>query len=183
MRPIPSRLPLALLLAAAGGSCTHATARLDVDPPAAGGEIRVRVRPGGSYLRVEDDTVGVLRLLNCPAPPGDVAGRTTVGAGRTVAFNATGDSLIIPAGGASAGTAVEIVRRAGRPYRWVAAAAGTGPTPAALTVNLGGCARTGTLTVVRWTGSPLWDDVGGTVAGSSITVQLPHLSIYALAGG
>ena len=174
MFPLPTRLALGMLF---GASLLASSAGLPRDA----GEIRVRVRPGGHYLRTEGG-VGVLRLLECTPPGQDVGGETRMARGQpAVARNGLGDVLEIPADAAPPNTPVQIIRHAGRPYRWVSANAGGPVRSAALTIDLAGCAAAPAMTIVRFTGGE-WEDVGGQLQGTAITAQLPHLSIYAVAG-
>ena len=53
---------------------------------------------------------------------------------------------------------------------------------AILTIDLTGCEDPTGASVVLWGGGDNWTDMGGTVSGSTITVELPHFSIYAVAG-
>lgn len=153
-------------------------------PPPAPGEIRVRARPGGSYARMEGDSIAVLRLLRCPPGARDERGRAAVAdPGRpTVARNAVGDWLEIPAGAGPAGMSVEISRRPGAAFRSVEATADAAVSRAVLTIDASGCEGAPGITVVLWQGGNDWADVGGTMNGTAVTAELPHLSIYALAG-
>jgi hypothetical protein len=180
MRRLPTRLALALLLGASGACSIAHLAHL----PATGGEIRVRTRPGGHYLRTEAGGVGVLRLVDCPQPAHDHAGEAHAVPGHpTIARDADGDALEVAADAVPPGTRLKIVRHGGRPYRWVTAHHGHA-AHYALTIDLRGCTLRPDLTVVHWTGHR-WEDMGGlpgTPGDSTITTQLPHLSIYAVAG-
>jgi hypothetical protein len=182
MRSLPTRLALGLILgaSAAAGACSFA--RL-AGLPATSDEIRAQVRTGGRYRRTEGDSLALLHLVNCTQPPRDDRGHQYAMRGqRTVARNESGDAVEIAANAVPPGTHVKIVRPRGRPYRWVLPSNGHRTSEAALTIDLHGCAREPGFTVVYWTGRR-WVDVGGEVRDSAITVQLPHLSIYAVAGG
>jgi hypothetical protein len=185
MRPPVHRLAAVLLVTfvtAAAAAATRAGSAPEDTPLA--GEIRVRVRPGGSYARMDGDSVAVLRLLRCPPAARGDHGRSQVSnpAGRTVARNASGDRLEIPAGGGPAGMAVAITRRPGLPFRSVEVTADAAVTRAILTMDVTGCESAPGTTVVLWGGGDRWDDVGGTLYGTALTAELPHLSIYAIAG-
>ncbi|MFL5542466.1 MAG: hypothetical protein ACJ8J0_25995 [Longimicrobiaceae bacterium] len=146
-------------------------------------EARVRVHPAG-----HPGPAGLVTkpLLACRAPAHDVSGSVGAAAGsRSVARNGLGDVLAVPADAVPAGTSVKVVRGPGRTYRWVEASAGSAAPPATLTIDLRGCTQGKTgLFIVRWVPAlSAWDSVGGTVADSAITADLPHLSIYAVVGG
>ena len=180
MRPLSNRLALAFVLCASAiaGSCS--LARL-AHLPESGGEIRVRARPGGRYVRTEGDSIAILRLEGCaPTPDRERGHGYAYGRRPTVVRNPLGDALEIPADSVARGTHVKIARLE-RSYRAVAASAHHAKSPR-LTIDLRGCADPRTMTVVHWTGRH-WVDVGGTVRDSAITVELPHLSIYVVAGG
>jgi hypothetical protein len=186
MRPITSRVSvvlLATLCTAAASFATRSSNAASAAPPAAG-EIRVRVRPGGSYARMEGDSFAVLRLLRCPPSARDERGRAAVSdpGVPTVARNAVGDWLEIPAGAGPAGMGVEITRRPAAAFRQVEATAGAAVSQARLTIDITGCESAPGMTIVLMRGGNSWDDVGGTVNGSAITADLAHLSIYAVAG-
>jgi hypothetical protein len=146
-----------------------------------GSEARVR----GSGSPGTDGPV-TKRLLDCSQRPGTAQGDAAAAHGRpTVARNGLGDVLEIPADAVPPETDVKIVRGTGRPYRWVEASTGSAPPPGRLTIDLRGC-RQGVagLIIVRWVPAlSAWDSVGGTVTDSTITANLPHLSVYAVAGG
>jgi len=181
MRSQSIRFGLIVLCAAAVFAACTTAHRATL--PATGGDIRVRVQPGAGYLRPEGDSVAVLRLLDCTQPERDQAAHTYALRGRpTVARNEVGDAVEIAADAVRPGTRVGIVRPRGRPYRWVVPSNGGATSEAALTIDLRGCTPDPGTTVVHWTGRR-WVDMGGVVRGSAITVRLPHLSIYAVAGG
>jgi hypothetical protein len=77
---------------------------------------------------------------------------------------------------------VEIARRPGAAFRSVEATADAAVSRAVLTIDASGCESDAGITVVLWQGGNDWVDVGGTANGSGITAELPHLSVYALAG-
>ncbi|MFL5540966.1 MAG: hypothetical protein ACJ8J0_18380 [Longimicrobiaceae bacterium] len=146
-------------------------------------EARVRVHGDAGAGRLVTST-----LLDCRAMTGSAHGNVAAVRGRpSVARNGLGDVLQLPADAVPAGTDVKVSRGSGRPYRWVDASAGTvTPTPpATLTIDLHGCTHGATdLIIVRWVPAlSAWDSVGGVVTDSTITVSVPHLSVYAVAGG
>jgi hypothetical protein len=180
-RPLAVSL-LALLCAAGPGAGRGPTA-----PPGPGGrgvEIRVHARAGVRYTRMDGDSIAVLRLLRCAPAAREIRGQGRVGnrGERAVADNGVGDRLEVPAGAAPGGVGLEIRRRAGIPFRSVEVSADAAITRALLSIDLTGCEDPSGATVVHWGGGSDWDDVGGSVAGSTITAELTHLSIYAVAG-
>jgi hypothetical protein len=184
MRPI-ARLVIALLaIFATGAASIAARSTRASDAPLAAGEIRVRVRPGGSYARMEGESVAVMRLLRCTPAARPEHGRSNRAhaAASTVARNDVGDQLEIPVGGGPEGMTVEITRRPGMPFRSVEATADAAVTRAILTLDATGCETTPDTRIVLWSGGNQWDDVGGTFNGSAVIAELPHLSVYALAG-
>ncbi|HET7229605.1 MAG TPA: hypothetical protein VFJ16_06355 [Longimicrobium sp.] len=143
---------------------------------------------GVTYGTTATLTVGVIDLIPCttpgvgPAPPPvDVVDSMishTVASGR-------GDQMVLPARAAPQGTRVSLERQAGA-YRSVRAYASAPVKNARISIDITDCTLpTGKrLTVVREVSPDVWEDVGGSVAGGKITTPpLPHLSIYALAGG
>lgn len=148
-------------------------------------ESEVRVRGSGSPGTA--GYVSTKRLLDCAQPTGGAHASVTAVRGRpSVAHNGLGDVLQVPADAVSEGKNVEITRgsTSGITYRWVDATADSTP-PATLTIDLHGCKQGVTrLIIVRWVPALMvWDSVGGTVTDSTITANLPHLSVYAIAGG
>jgi hypothetical protein len=184
MRPIASRLAVVVLATLCTAAAFAARPTRASGAPGAAGEIRVHARPGGSYARMEGDSVAVLRLLRCPPSARDERGRSAVSnpAVPTVARNAVGDWLEIPAGAGPAGMSVEIARRPMAAFRQVEATADAAVSRARLTIDVSGCEMAPGMTIVLLTGGNSWSDVGGTVDGTAITADLPHLSIYAVAG-
>jgi hypothetical protein len=162
-----------------------ALARPRLAPAAEPGEqaIRVRTRPGVAYAHPLAEGVALKRLLPCtPASPGEHGRANAVArGGRALARNADGDQVEIAPGGGRA-TQVSITRRPGLPYRSVEVNADGEVTRAILTIDLTGCEDPTGASVVLWGGGDNWTDMGGTVSGSTITVELPHFSIYAVAG-
>lgn len=184
MRAIAPRLGVVLLVASATVAATYATrSRHAAGAPLAAGEIRVRVRPGARYARMDGD-FAVLRLLRCPPSAREERGHANVpqGRGRAVARNAVGDQLEIPEGAGPDGMSVEISRHPGTPFRRVQATADAAVSRAVLTIEASGCEITPGATIVLWGGGNDWTDVGGTMNGTAITAELPHLSVYAIAG-
>jgi len=149
-----------------------------------GSEVRVRGSGSpGTAGRVEER-----RLLDCSQPTGAVHGKANAQHGRpTVASNGLGDSLRLAPDVVPANTEVKIARGSSMKYRWVDVSAGsvTPTPPATLTIDLRGCTQGKTgLFIVRWVPAlSVWDSVGGTVTDSTITANLTHLSVYAIAGG
>jgi len=185
MRSIAPRLAVVLLVAACTLAASYAARSMHAaGSPLAAGEIRVRVRPGGSYARMEGDSIAVVRLLRCPPGARDERGRASVAdpGASTVARNGVGDVLEIPAGAGPAGMNVEIARRPGLAHRRVEATADAAVTRAFLSIDVSGCEAASGMTVVLWGGGNDWTDVGGTLNGTAVTAELPHLSVYALAG-
>ena len=184
MRAIAPRLGLVLLVVSATAAASYATrSRHAADSTLAPGEIRVHVRPGASYARMDGD-LAVMRLLRCPASARDERGRANVpqGRGRAVARNAVGDQLEIPEGAGPEGMAVEISRRPGGAHRQVEATADAAVTRAVLSIDVTGCEAAPGMRIVLREGGNDWTDVGGTMNGTAITAELPHLSVYAIAG-
>lgn len=166
-----------LSAAAIAAACTTAY-RLDLPKDR---EVRVRVHPGSSF-HPTDGEFTTLQLSSCPEPAQNDSGFVVAVAGaRSVARNSAGDVLEIAADSVLAGTVVKIVRPRGRSYRWVIATAGGRTPPARLTIDLAGCTLFPKMTIVRLNGTA-WDDVIGKVSGTTITADLDHLSIYAIAG-
>jgi len=185
MRPIAPRLGLVVLASVCTAAAAFATLSAKPPPsPLAAGEIRVRVRPGGHYARTEGDSMAVLRLLRCAPAAREQRGRAAVGnpGASTVARNDVGDALEIPPGGGQAGMNVEIARRPGAVFRAVEATADAAVSRALLTIDLTGCESASGMTVVLMQGGNRYDDVGGALNGTAITADLPHLSVYAVAG-
>lgn len=182
MRRIPPRLALAVLTAVCmAASCAqvgqNSLANLQHD-----GTILVRPRPGASYRRLTSGgTVAVLHLVKCRQPPHDDNGHGSVGSGHSSARNEAGDVLEIPPGGAPPGARIDVTRKRARDFRIVEASASAPVTSARLGIDLTRCRPSTGTTVVR-RDSAGWTDMGGTVAGSVVTADLPHLSIYAVAG-
>jgi hypothetical protein len=180
MPSLSPRFVLALLLGAS------AVASCGPDPyagmPRSSGEIRARVRPGGTYIRTEGESTGVLRLSGCPATEHDAVGQAHAQHGHaTIARNAVGDELELAPNAVPEGTTVTIERKGNYEYRTVKAEAHHKYPAARLTIDLTGCTPSTHYTVIlRYQGQ--WIDVGGQVHGSAITVDLEHLSIYAVAG-
>jgi hypothetical protein len=181
--------PLAFPLAVVGTAalCSAAAYAHGAAPDAGhriAAEIRVHPRTGVRYTRMEGDSLAVMRLLRCAPAEREERGNARVehGRGRAVAINGVGDRLEIPAGAGPDGMNLQIRRRPGLPFRSVEVDADNPVTAAILTMDLTGCEDTAGATVVLWRGGASWDDMGGSVDGSTISTTLPHLSIYAVAG-
>lgn len=183
-----STFMLATLPAAAALSCHLAPVSIAPDPFPAPQDATIRVipRPSVTYRTTAQMTVGVLRLLRCDSLLSEAAGEDTVhdSSRRHVVRNGAGDSLAVPASRAPKGTRLRLVRQGRTPHRILSATASGFVTGATLTIDLRGCDPSPDTTVVRRGPMGVWEDVGGTVSGTSITTPpLDHLSIYALAGG
>jgi hypothetical protein len=170
----------AVVLVTAAAALARSPARSAATPA---GEIRVHTRAGASYAHPRGEGLALKRLLNCmPTEPGE-HGRAIAAArgGRALARNAVGDQVEVPPGGGRAAQ-VSITRRPGLPFRSVEVTADGEVTRAILTIDLSGCEAADGTSVVLWGGGDNWTDMGGTVSGGAITVELPHFSIYAVAG-
>lgn len=180
MRRIPLRLVFAVLAAVFTASCATPADGPGFPPRAR--TVQVRPRPGVTYRTLTSGgTVAVLNLVRCSQPASDEHGHGSVGAGSRTARDRVGDVLEIPPGGAPVGTQINITRKRAASHRFVEASADSAVSSARLSIDLSGCAPATGITAVYWDGSG-WTDMGGTVAGSLLTVDLPHLSIYAVAG-
>jgi hypothetical protein len=182
--PRPLAISLLALLCAVGLGARRGPAPQRAAAAGYAVQIRVHPRAGVRYARMEGDSIAVLRLLRCAPAARETRGQGRVGnpGERAVADNGAGDRLEIPAGGGRGGMNLEIRRRPGIPFRSVEVNADGAITRAILSIDLTGCEDPAGATVVHWGGGSNWDDVGGSVAGSTITAELTHLSIYAVAG-